>query len=116
VVPVVAAPVVVVPVVAVPVVVVPVVVVIIDAVRGMMNLIVYRVESTVFTSVTLLPFAIVNFARPFENDPPAMLISIFFALTESSTNTGEAAGKVSFSATSSEVPLVEIRAATYEPC
>src|SRR5450759_4418088 len=77
--PVVVPPVVVPPVVVPPVVVPPVVDVICSAVRAVMNLIAYRVESTVFTSTTLLPFLIVTFDWPLENDPPATLIWIFAA-------------------------------------
>ena len=87
-----------------------------DAVSAVMNLITYLVESTVFTSVTLLPFPIVTFDWPLENDPPATLISIFFAVTESRTNTGEADGKAAVKATSSGVPLTKILAATYLLC
>jgi hypothetical protein len=101
------------PVVAPPVVVLPVVG---TAVRAVMNLIAYLVESTVFTSTTLLPFAIATFDWPLENDPPATLILIFVAETESRTNTGESDGKVAFRRTSSETSLTEILAATYALC
>ena len=78
-------------------------------------MIAYRVESTVFTSTTLLPFLIVTFDWPLENDPPATLIWIFAADKELRTNTGEAAGKVAPRRTSSALPLVEILAPTYVP-
>ena len=106
-------PLVVVPLVVVPLVVVPVDDDACDAVRAMANLIAYLIESTVFTSTTLLPFLIVTVDWPLENDPPATLISIFFAIIELRTNTGDVDGKVAFRVTSSEVPLTEILAAAY---
>jgi len=87
-----------------------------DVVSAVTNLITYLVESAVFSSVTRLPFPIATFDWPLWNDPPATLISIFFAVTESRVNTGEADGKAAFKAISSRVPLTEILAATYLPC
>ena len=62
-------------------------------------LIEYLMESTVFTSTTLLPFLIVTFAWPLANDPPLTLILISFAATELRTNAGEVDGNVPFRST-----------------
>jgi len=43
-------------------------------VSGATYLITYLIESTVFTSTTLLPFLIVTFPWPLANDPPLTLI------------------------------------------
>ena len=80
-------------------------------VNGATYLITYLIESTVFTSTTLLPFLIMTFAWPLANDPPLTLILICFASNELRTNAGETAGNVPSRSTASEVPLIEIFAA-----
>jgi len=85
--------------------VVPVVVVLLSnanacsEVSGATYLITYLIESTVFTSTTLLPFLIFTFPWPLANDPPLTLIAICFAVTEFRTNAGEAEGNVPFRST-----------------
>ena len=83
-----------------------------SAVNGVTYLITYLIESTVFTSTTLLPIPTVAFCCPLANDPPLTAILICFAATESRINAGEEDWKVPFRSTAWEVPLTEMFAAT----